>query len=124
MEIDLEKYAGHTPGPWRLAKNRHTTTDGRTWGWVTYGDASSVPGVNATWQYGETAHANCRLIADAPALLAEVVRLRADLAEAVQTLEAIEIAARMRFSPADILDENSTIREEMRAVLAKHGGGK
>lgn len=59
---------------------------------------------------------------DAPALLAEVVRLRADLAEAVQTLEAIEIAARMRFSPADILDENSPIREGMRAVLAKHGG--
>lgn len=25
---------GATPGPWRVRTNRHTTTDGEEWGWV------------------------------------------------------------------------------------------
>lgn len=118
MEIDLEKYAGHTPGPWAWDGEDYCGLDGPDRDAVlTYRD---FEGMHLT--YGDSRQANARLIADAPALLAEVVKLRAGLDEAVQTLEAIEIAARMRFSPADILDENSPIREGMRAVLAKHGG--
>lgn len=109
MGIDLEKYEGHTPGPW----TKHSDLNGPL-----------VRDANGALVTAYLTTANAALVTDAPALLAEVVRLRADLAEAVQTLEAIEIAARMRFSPADILDENSPIREGMRAVLAKHGGGK
>lgn len=119
MEIDLEKYEGRMPGEWAI--DWHVARlDIHAGGPL----VATVRRHTASDADDDVAIANARLIADAPALLDEVVRLRADLAEAVQTLEAIEIAARMRFSPADILDENSPIREGMRAVLAKHGGGK
>lgn len=160
MTIDLTKYEGHTPGPWRWdfngeSKSLHlvggrptydlTVIDFARWGMeratmrlrVTEHDGMQIlyrvherpdwlaaePGREHHQHWHQLlTHPDALLSQDAPVLLAEVVKLRADLAEAVQILGAIECAVEMKFPPAEILDENSVLREEMRDVLAKHGG--
>ena len=66
--------AKHTPGPWFIRTNRHTSTDGRPWGWLDAappgGPQRNIPGVQVTWTRGEASEANARLIAAAPELLA------------------------------------------------------
>lgn len=106
MSIDLTKYEGHTPGPWCIGAEES--------------GQAAVDGPNGQEVTGFVLPTDAVLIADAPALLDEIERLRVDLDEAAQTLEAIERALVMRYAPEDILDENSPIREGIRAVLAKH----
>ena len=71
--IDTDKYEGHTEGPWWI---NHEDGDGATSIWngtLDEGDMNHVADVDV--------HDNdLRLIADAPLLLAEVKRLRLDLA--------------------------------------------
>ena len=59
-----------TPGPWYIRTNRHTSTDGRPWGWLDAappgGPQRNIPGVQVTWTRGEASEANARLIAAAP----------------------------------------------------------
>jgi len=62
--IDTKKYEGHTEGPWK-----HNDK----WGLIKYGQIEI-----AALHSGNSA--NAQLIADAPLLLAEVKRLRLDLA--------------------------------------------
>lgn len=121
--IDLSKYEGHTPGPWWWnGLNRLASTDFEVLEAADDGRSYGMHYAEIRHHYNQQqAEVNARLIADAPALLAEVKRLRADLTEAAQVLDSIERAIGMRFAPAEILDENSVIRDEMRAVLAKHG---
>lgn len=45
-------------------------------------------------------------------------------AEAVEALQAIEHALRMGFSPAEVLDENSPIRDGIRAAIAQGAEGE
>jgi len=61
----------HTPGPWRLRTNRHTATNGESWGWVSENtDANiSLPGLSRFEWQGDTGRANARLIAASPDLL-------------------------------------------------------
>lgn len=86
-----EALAGRpTPGPWHLRTNRHTTTEGLTWGWL---DAlppgagqREIHGVSVTWERGSRSEANARYIAAASPdrierILAELERLRSELAE-------------------------------------------
>lgn len=123
--IDLTKYEGHSPGPWASDEDVSEFSGMHCIKLrleAKKGGALLACSAHASREEKEEIRANGRLAVDAPKLLAEVVRLRADLAEAVQTLDAIERAIGMRFAPAEILDENSPIREGMRAVLAKHGG--
>ena len=72
--------AQHTPGPWYIRTNRHTSTDGRPWGWLDAappgGPQRNIPGVQVTWTRGESSEANARLIAAAPELLAVVIHAR------------------------------------------------
>jgi len=69
--IDTDKYEGHTEGPWRIeyeyGEGQDEMSGGRTY----------ICGKNATilWQC-ETTHTDALLVADAPLLLAEVIRLR------------------------------------------------
>ena len=60
--IDLNKYEGHTPAPWKRAKAQITTQF--------CGDEIIVNTGGTSWE------ADMYLIADAPLLLAEVKRLR------------------------------------------------
>ena len=64
----------HTPGPWYLRTNRHTDSQGNSWGWLDAappgGQQRTIPGVNVTWTDGSITKANARLIAAAPDLLA------------------------------------------------------
>jgi len=64
----------HTPGPWYLRTNRHTDSQGNSWGWLDAappgGQQRTIPGVNVTWTDGSITKANARLIAAAPEMLA------------------------------------------------------
>ena len=59
------KYEGHTPGPWRVAKYEKRAVN------VDDGSVVARCGTSSV----EQAHANARLIADAPLLLAQRDRL-------------------------------------------------
>lgn len=145
--IDLEKYEGHTAGPWRwefngTSKSLHlvggrptydlTVIDFARWGMdgatmrlrVKERDGMQIlyrvherpdwlapePGRehHNGWHQLLT-HPDALLSQDAPALLAEVVRLRADLAEAREAISRYE-------------HERAVIANM--AVLAKHGDDK
>lgn len=84
----------HTPGPWHIRTNRHTSTDGRPWGWLDAappgGPQRNIPGVQVTWTRGESSEANARLIAAAPDLLAALQVVLRDYA-AVHDIGDIEM---------------------------------
>lgn len=110
MGIDLTKYAGHTPGPWDIESYG-------LGGWD-IGKDGAILAARMKWtRRSAESEANGRLIADAPELLAEVQRLRADLAEAVA------IVCRYR-AETPLGNQPYMIAEKADAVLAKHGGGK
>jgi hypothetical protein len=79
--MDLTKYEGHTEGPWSIDWNL-SCLDVHSDGW-TVCRIERFQGLRENKTADNMAIANSRLIADAPALLAEVVRLRA-LAERVR----------------------------------------
>jgi hypothetical protein len=66
--IDIDKYEGHTEGPWNLTPEGHIVADDMT-----------VVCNKYTKRIVETNHKDTQLIADAPLLLAEVKRLRKQL---------------------------------------------
>jgi hypothetical protein len=53
-----------TPGPWRVRTNRHKTTGGEEWGWVSNMTTQniSLPGMSIDWE-ASTGHANATHIA-------------------------------------------------------------
>jgi len=65
--IDINKYKGHTEGPWNLTPEGHIVADDMT-----------VVCNKHTKRIVETNHKDTQLIADAPLLLQEVKRLRED----------------------------------------------
>lgn len=64
--------------------------------------------------------ANCLVTTDAE--LAANARLIAAAPELLEALQSIEHALRMGFSAATVLDENSPIRDGIRAAIAKAVG--
>ncbi len=125
MEIDLDKYFGHTPGPWNTRSI--TGIPGAVVGGVlrqyangTARDQLAMVCAVQEDNGGDVAmFANAYLIADAPALLAEVVRLRADLAEAVAALR--RTSAEMTASGWAACDG---VHSDIIDALAKHGGAR
>jgi len=90
MTVDLESLRGHTPGPWKFDKNLGCKTirggkSGPT-KQAQYTELADTHGLNNE----ETDTANARLIAAAPALLAELTARRARDAE----VEALVAAAK------------------------------
>ena len=91
VRLDISKYEGHTPAPWRIVspttnvtrEHRHEN-EGKAGlamsEWSSYGVAQvgpcSVRRYMKDSEPKETWHANIHLIADAPLLLEEVKRLR------------------------------------------------
>ncbi len=67
--IDLDKYAGHTPGPWDVESYG-------LGGWDIGKDGAILASRMKWTRRSAESEANGRLIADAPALLDEVKRLR------------------------------------------------
>ena len=69
--IDTDKYEGHTPAPWHIENEENN------------GMRVFICSKDATilWQC-ETTHTDALLVADAPKLLAEVMRLRKQLGKA------------------------------------------
>ena len=65
MDLDLKRYEGHTEEPWEVAKGGRSVNAGR------FGKIRMEPGRPA-----EELQATMRLIADAPALLRELIALR------------------------------------------------
>lgn len=62
---DLERVAkAATPGDWRVRTNRHTTTSGEEWGWVSHMTTQniSLPGMSISWE-APTGRANAAHIA-------------------------------------------------------------
>jgi hypothetical protein len=80
----LTRYRNHTPGPWKVHLVDDTT--------VIAADGSEIASVDGDYNEPNAwpvMEANARLIADAPALLAEVIALREeveDLKDAVKSL--------------------------------------
>ena len=78
--LDLSKYEGHTPGPWIKS------------GWRVLGAEAEVVADPATFRQPLVSdvalHANARLIADAPALLAELKALRESHAQLLHLAKA------------------------------------
>ena len=66
LDLDgLERVASAaTPGPWRVRTNRHTTTSGEEWGWVSHVTTQniSLPGMSINWE-APTGRANATHIA-------------------------------------------------------------
>jgi hypothetical protein len=90
-ELDLTQFDGHTPGPWHNGEDM--------WACVTtHPDAHGVVIAQASVMHGRIGEpsnelverANARLIAAAPALLAEVERLTACLVKANRLAEHFE----------------------------------
>jgi len=75
--IDTAKYEGHTPAPWEIYGERICAQDACSLGNVGGDIATVIDEVNA------------QLIADAPLLLAEVKRLREQLAKANKYVHSI-----------------------------------
>ena len=89
--IDTDKYEGHTPAPWKAENKcyRNGVDENnlgqvhsylRTWG-VTLSEEKLSDCRENRIGYDVMHKADAQLIADAPLLLAEVKRLREDLAE-------------------------------------------
>lgn len=96
-----ELYQGHTPGPWSWAKGREYA-DGRDFPTVYMGpEASEIGGATM-----DEADANAALIAAAPALWAEVQRLR----EANRVLSETPISRRVELGCAGHLIVSSRCR--------------
>lgn len=92
----------HTPGPWH--RNIKPATKYTT---VWSGRNKHVARVVVDGLAPEEVEANICLIAAAPELL--------DIAE------TIELGLKRGYTPAELLDENSPIRDRIRAVIAKTG---
>ena len=86
--IDIDKYEGHTPAPWRVVKPSQANATGHIWCIESATEIDYSPD-----HYTRVAHIcvihnedddtiNAQLIADAPLLLAEVKRLQKELNEA------------------------------------------
>jgi hypothetical protein len=91
MTLDLDELgriaSAATPGPWRVRTNRHTTTSGEEWGWVSHMTTQniSLPGMSINWE-APTGHANATHIAvfNPVTVLALIARARdAERLEAV-----------------------------------------
>ena len=90
--IDKDKYEGHTPAPWLAT---HDTLESEM-GWVINHDGwrvwvgekdTDVPHLqNNRFGSENLSEADAQLIADAPLLLAEVERLREELAQTRESL--------------------------------------
>ena len=83
---DYSKYEGHTPGPWYHQHGGmapHFVTSGEEYDFdeiqIVCGSVDCIDSI-----------ANSKLIADAPALLARVKELEAELAERNETIDALE----------------------------------
>ena len=68
--IDTDKYEGHTEGPWVVKKGERM----RVWHQKNEMTSTLICSMQAT--HCEPQDADAQLIADAPLLLAEVIRLR------------------------------------------------
>jgi len=75
--IDTKKYEGHTPSPWLWYDDGGISSSIRLYH-ITHIDEDL-----AEIHYGENCIADARLMADAPSLLAEVIRLRSHIAHHV-----------------------------------------
>ena len=104
VQLDISKYDGHTPAPWRIVSPRTQVTkeyrnenEGKVGlamsEWPSYGVAQvgpcSVRRYMNDSESKETWHANIHLIADAPLLLEEVKRQRKKIDALVDALETI-----------------------------------
>lgn len=76
--LDLSRYDGHTPGPWDAKRLRDSDGAAYSTSYIAHIDI----GPCMVWcpEGDREQESNARLIADAPALLAEVVRLRKECA--------------------------------------------
>ena len=70
--IDVKKYEGHTPGPWK-ATNEWVADEDTSWG-VTLSEKKLEDGRENRIGYHVLHKSDAQLIADAPKLLAEVKR--------------------------------------------------
>ena len=130
LDLDgLERVASAaTPGPWRVRTNRHTTTSGEEWGWVSHVTTQniSLPGMSINWE-APTGRANATHIAvfNPVTVLALLARARdaERLREALGRLRAASTRANVRRVIADRVDEypedfDPGDRQEIRDMLA------
>ena len=113
--IDTDKYEGHTPAPWRISDCGHGYIDAQNWigseetgdGWVqSVAKVSQEDGEqNLVHSNVDTWNANAQLIADAPLLLAEVKRLKKELAYYTDNCTIV-------WMPDDVLSLDDTLTDE------------
>lgn len=109
-DLDLTRYEGHTEGPWQVNKLPHQT--------LYTCDTFIEPSVAAVWANGPDA----ALIADAPLLLAEVRRLRVELDELRDGVEAAGLEYREDDGPASYWRNTPALdaEHELRALRQSH----
>lgn len=118
--LDLSRYDWHTPGDWIVHPKAKANVLAIETGFTVascggWNDSSIESGYIEREQ-----HANARLIADAPALLAEVVKLRAELEQVkcdAQVAESVahrdgqwEVWEQMRGENEKLRKENAVLR--------------
>lgn len=108
-DLDLTRYEGHTEGPW--SEPEFDCNPGDQGWWIRNGRAGSDEYAVAVTFYGNPRDvADARLIADAPLLLAEVRRLRVELDELRDGVEAAGLEYREDDGPASLLAQHSRTR--------------
>lgn len=113
----IEQLKGHTPGPWYMRTNRHTTTDGRAWGWIDTlppgGDQRPIPGVRGEWERGDISERNLLLVSYAPDLLAAIKSLLAERDALRELLRRVQHEDSGGY-PVDLSD---TLRSDIDAAI-------
>jgi hypothetical protein len=124
MNKHTDKYAGSTPGPWRVLPEESDKPYIRIRG-TRLGLRYKVANVIAPNYEGalpcesEETRANALLIADAPTLAAENALLRASRDELVQALEEIEAIENREWKPMRVFRSDEQVaRDEARHDLA------
>ncbi len=116
--IDLTQFNGCTPGPWQNGDE-----DGNNWNQIhadVKGDLRAIwlANVIAKQTLLKAAQANARLIASAPALVAEVKALRECLAEMTERYSKLEVLYFKTINQDECPETNGTIKRA-RALLPK-----
>lgn len=103
LEALLEKASAL---PWRVRENRHTTTDGQDWGWVSHNtnDNISVSGMRIEWT-GDLGYTNAVLLAQAVSALPALIQA-ARRAEALEACALKYLAWHSVESPKDGLESD------------------
>ena len=114
MTIDIDKYKGHTDGPWEW-DDLHSTGEEKLFVHKKGDDNNLIAEVSGKIN-GKTECANAQLIADAPLLLQALIDERAEVKRLRKVLEDIRIDALVMMTEGVGVDAYSIMRRAEQVI--------